>query len=63
MIQGFLSSFFFNVFLLWDFVVWDFVRVLLILKIRVRGKEQNIGNYGYTGTWILWIYRKYRWIF
>ena len=23
-------------------------------------KEQNIGNYGYIGTWIL---RKYRWIF
>ena len=26
-------------------------------------KEQNIGNYGYIGTLILRIYRKYRWIF
>ena len=26
-------------------------------------KEQNIGNYGYIGTWILRKYRKYRWIF
>ena len=26
-------------------------------------KEQNIGIYGYIGTWILRKYRKYRWIF
>ena len=24
-----------------------------------KSKEQNIGNYGYIGTWILRIYRKY----
>ena len=27
---------------------------------HVVTKEQNIGNYGYIGTWILRIYRKYR---
>ena len=27
---------------------------------NVIAKEQNIGNYGYIGTWILRKYRKYR---
>ena len=29
-------------------------------RVLLRGKNQNIGKYRYIGTWILWIYRKYR---
>ena len=34
--------------------------LLLNTTVVVMSKEQNIGNYGYIGTWILWKYRKYQ---
>ena len=33
------------------------------MKVVDESKDQNVGKYRYIGTWILWIYRKYRWIF
>ena len=39
--------------------VCSFLIQVYCLSFQVITKGENIGNYGYIGTSILWIYRKY----
>ena len=41
----------------------SYVSMQYLDPISIRGKFKNIGFDGYIGTWILRIYRIYRWIF
>ena len=39
------------------------VNMITSMSKSYKAKDWNIDKHRYIGTWILWIYQKYRWIF